>query len=214
MTPKQEAKKRGKVDWAAVERDYRAGNFTLRELGEKYGCTHAAIGKQVKKHGWTQDLSKAVKAATNAKLIEEAVTREVANSSQAVTNTVLAAAEVNKQVILQHRGDIREARDALADLLAELRNGALLAEEQELLAQILAGDGAEPKDEAEARRVVSKAIGLGNRVASIKALAEAMTKLQAAERKAFGLDEEDDKAGVRVIVKDLTGRNRSVDASG
>jgi hypothetical protein len=181
--------KRARVDWDAVERDYRTGNFTLRELGSKHGCDHAAVARKVKKLEWTQDLSKAVREATKAKLINEAVNNAVNAGQQAVTNTVLAAAETNKQVILGHRNELRDLRDIAASLAGELRQAALLAEEAELLAQIVAGTGAEPKDEAEARRVVNKALALSTRVGCAKALAETYSKLHSGERTAFGLDE-------------------------
>jgi hypothetical protein len=133
-----EPKKRARVDWDAVERDYRTGKFTLRELGEKHGCTHGAVVKMVKKHGWTQDLTKAVRAATNARLIQEAVSNEVAKGTQAVTNAVLAAAEVNARVIRRHQeraakvhGDLELATAkvlAMAETVADVREaGALMS---------------------------------------------------------------------------------------
>lgn len=189
------AKKRRDTDWAAVERDYRTGKFTLRELSKKYGPSHQAIGTQAKKREWTQDLGAAIKQATNAKLVAELVDKEVAAGGQEVAKTVLAAAELNKQVILQHRGDIKDAREVAAELLQELKEARLLAEHKELLAEILAGPGAEPKDQNEARKAVARALGLGSRVGSLKALAEAFTKLQTAERQAFGLDDGDGDGG-------------------
>jgi hypothetical protein len=203
-----EPKKRARVDWDAVERDYRAGKFTLRELGAKYGCDHAAIARKAKKDGWTQDLTKAVKAATKAALIQEAVTKAVNSGQQEVTKTVLAAAELNKSVILKHRGELQEARTVAMELLSELRQSAMGAQNMELLAQILAGEGADPKDEAEARKAVAKALGIGSRVSSIKALSEAITKLHDGERKAFGLDA---KEGEDAPDEDDADRLRSLD---
>lgn len=184
-------KKDGKPDWQAIERDYRTAKFTLRELATKHGPSHQAIAKRAKKHQWTQDLAVAIKQATNAKLVAALVDKEVAAGGQEVANTVLAAAELNKQVILQHRGDIRAARNVAFDLLAELKQSAMLVEHQDLLVAIVAGEGAKPKDEFEARKVVMRALDLGSRVASVKALTEAFAKLQGAERKAFSLDDEE-----------------------
>jgi hypothetical protein len=181
------------LDWEAVERDYRTGSLTLRELAGKHGCGHSAIANRAKRHGWSRDLTAAVRAATSAALVNEAVTTAVNNgvteAVQTVTNTVLVAAEVNKQVILGHRSDLQTARAVANSLLAELRGAALLAEDEEMLAFILAGEGAKPEDLNRARVAVQKAIGLGSRVSSIKALAEALTKLHAGERQAFGIDD-------------------------
>lgn len=137
--------KKKRIDWDAVERDYRAGNLTLRELATKHGGTHQAIGQRAKKHGWTQDLSKAVRAATNAKVIAETVANEVAKTGQEVANVVLAAAELNKQVILGHRKhavDARAAMDAarakllaLGDAVADIREAATFASAVESLSR-------------------------------------------------------------------------------
>lgn len=147
MATKKEkpAPKRRGVDWDAVERDYRTGAFTLRELADKYGCSHQAVGKQVKAKGWTQDLSKAVRQATNAKLIEAEVAKQVAESGQAVANSVLAAAEVNTQVVLRHRTRLeqlnkdadaaREKLAALCDTVADVREAATLVSAIESLSR-------------------------------------------------------------------------------
>lgn len=96
-------RKRAPVDWEAVERDYRTAKFTQRELATKYGVTHAAVQKQIKARGWTKDLALQIKQATHARLVAELVDNEVAKGSQAVADTVLAAAEANTQIVLKHR---------------------------------------------------------------------------------------------------------------
>lgn len=119
-----------RTDWEAVERDYRTAKFTLRELAAKYACTHQAIGNQIKRHSWTQDLSVAIKQATDTKLVNDLV----AKSGQDVANTVLAAAEVNSRIILGHRirlVDLASAVDTakeklliLGDSVADIREAA------------------------------------------------------------------------------------------
>jgi len=182
------APKRRSVDWDAVERDFRTGKFTLRELGGKHGVSHAAIGKRSRDRQWPQDLSEQIRQATNAKLTAELVSMETEKSFQAVSTTVQAAAELNKQVILGHRTDILATRNVAADLLQELASAALLAENQELLEKIVAGEGATPQQEAQARSIVVKALSVNTRISSIKALAETFSKLQESERKAFSID--------------------------
>ena len=126
--------KRKRADWDAIERDYRTAKFTLRELAEKYGVSHQAIAKRAKVHGWTQDLSIAIKQATNARLVDELVAKEVASSGQAVANTVLAAAELNSRIIQGHRTRLAALHDAvetakhklmvLGDSVADIREAA------------------------------------------------------------------------------------------
>jgi hypothetical protein len=185
---------RQRVDWPAVERDFRTGAFTLRELASKYGCSHVAIGKHARQHSWLQDLTEAVRAATNASVIASTAARvEVAKQAIQVTGTILAAAEVNRTVILGHRADIHEARNLVFSLLAELRNSAMTDDEKDRLVDLLAGPDGAPDDVSAARRLVTKALGTATRIGGVKALADAIVKLQIAERKAFGLDADEER---------------------
>lgn len=185
--------KRPRADWEAVHRDYRTGKWTLRELSAKHNVSDAEISRHSKKHGWTKDLREVIKQATDAAVLSELVT----GSQNSVTETILIAAEVNKQVILTHRGDLRDLRASAASLLHELTVASLLAEDQEILAQVLAGSGAEPVDEARARAAVQKALNIGNRISSIKALADTFDKLHTGERRAFGIAEVEEETPAR-----------------
>ena len=128
MTPSKKtspaSKPAGKrADWEAVERDYRTGRFTLRELEAKHGPNNATIGRRADREGWTKDLSDAIRQATSAKLIAATVQQECSSAQQNAAGTVLAAAELNKQLILGHRATLRDlgekaekARDTLMSL--------------------------------------------------------------------------------------------------
>lgn len=125
---------RKRADWEAVERDYRTGRFTLRELEAKHGPNNATIGRRAEREGWTKDLSDAIRQATNAKVIAATVQQECSSAQQSAATTVLAAAELNKQIILGHRTALRElgekaetARDTLmtlANSVADVREAA------------------------------------------------------------------------------------------
>jgi hypothetical protein len=78
-------------------------------------------------------------------------------------------------------------------MLQELSATAMLSEHVEMLAQVLAGSGAEPVDEAKARAAVQKALSITTRIQGVKALADTFDKLQLAERRAFSLDEKGGK---------------------
>lgn len=185
-----DAPKRRRIDWEAVERDYRTGKFTLRELESKHGAGYAKISARAKENGWTKDLAAVVRKATSAALIAEVATARATEGQKATTDVVLAAAELNKQVILQHRDELRQARTLAMDLLAEVKSQRLMAAEKELLAQVLAGKAEDIKEISDAQRVVNKALATGSRVSSVKALAETLTKLHSGERVAFGLADE------------------------
>lgn len=200
---------KSKLDWEAIERDYRTGQLSDRELAAKYGCSHALIGKRARSEGWQKDLSTQVRNATRAKLTRHAAKEAEAADPSKVEMTVEAAAEANTRVILGHRHDLQRTRNVAMGLLGELEGARLLDEQAELLAEILAGEGAEPGDVMKARQVVSKAVSLTSRIGGIKALAETLTKLQAAERTAFGLDEADPSKGDGEGVRAMTDAERA-----
>lgn len=115
------AKNAAKPDWDAIERDYRTAKFTLRELSTKHGPSHQAIAKRAKTKEWSQDLAEQIRLATSAKLVAELVDKEVAAGGQAVANTVLVAAEINKQVILGHREQAKKVFAAWETALAKVQ---------------------------------------------------------------------------------------------
>lgn len=140
---------RRRIDWEAIERDYRTGKFSLRELEAKHGSNYADISRRAKKEGWSKDLREAVKRATEAALIEE-VQQHVQQAVQhTTTGVVLAAAEVNKQVILGHRKraaelseDVSTAKGklmALADKVADIKEAATLTSALEALVRSTKG---------------------------------------------------------------------------
>lgn len=170
-----------------MQRDYRTGKFTLRELEAKHGADNGLISRKAKKEGWTQDLSKAIKAATNAKLVEELVSKEISSSQQKVSNTVLAAAEANKDVILGHRKDIRMLARIAAELTEELRQ--LGKTDLNAIAEMLMDDSLTQEQVAELRGAVSAVVKLPTRSLVAQRLSATWGRVIALERQAFGLDD-------------------------
>lgn len=150
-----------KTDWEAIERDYRTGKFTLRELETKYGVSYAQISRKSTAEKWTKDLRTVIKQATDAALLQETVTK----AQKSVTETVSAAVELNKQVILKHR-----------TLIAELSENMLTAKAKLMSMGDMASD---------IREAATFVQAIGNLTGAAKTLMEQ-------ERKAFGLDDEDD----------------------
>lgn len=198
--PEKDKPSRAALDWEAIERDYRTGSFTDRELGEKHGCSHTAIQKRAKRDQWQKDMAGAVKVATAAKLAEaevskvasaqvaKAVAKQVASAIPATTEVVAALAEVNFQVLTRHRSDIKSTRDLAMDMLHELRLGTHSQAELESLFK-LAVAGANEDDAAALAQSFRDLMKLHNRVASVHKLSDTLSKLQTLERKAFSLDD-------------------------
>jgi hypothetical protein len=183
--PTPSVKKR--TDWEAVERDYRTGKFTLRELEAKHGANNGLISRKAKKDGWTQDLSKAIKAATNARLVEQLVSKEISSGQQKVSTTVLAAAELNKDVILSHRSDITALRNLTMAMATELVQAG--SPDLGRIAEILNTEDATADQIDTVRADVAALTKLPTRILAAQRLTQAVTRLQLLERRAFGLDD-------------------------
>ncbi len=176
-----------RTDWEAVERDYRTGRFTLRELETKYGVNNSTISRRADKHGWTQDLSSAIKQATNAKLIQSIVAAECSTAQQNAAETVLVAAEVNKQVILAHRKGLQELTSVKRALLDQIQQAAAMLPDLAEVIEIVRNPDDNGIDRA--NDALRKAMSRSALVDDLKKLADVDEKVRKGEREAFGLDD-------------------------
>lgn len=175
-----------RADWDAIERDYRTAKFTLRELASKHGVSHQAIAKRSKVNAWTQDLSIAIRQATNAKLVDELVAKEVASGGQEVANVVLIAAEVNTQVILGHRQGLREITEVKNQLLNQIRQAAAnMGDLADIIEMVRKPDD---NGQDKANDALRKAMGRSALVDDLKKMADVDEKVRKGEREAFGIE--------------------------
>lgn len=107
------AKGQSNVDWEAVEREYRAGQLSLREIGRLFKVTDTAIRKRAKAENWQRDLTDKVREAVRNKLVRDGSQSQRANDEEIVE----AAADRSHNVVLSHRTDISQLR-ALSTILA------------------------------------------------------------------------------------------------
>lgn len=154
------------TDWEAIEREYRAGQLSVREIARQHDVSAPAIVKRAKRLGWERDLSASVREAVNAKLVKEtaAVNSEV-NTLNAREAVSLAAAR-GVDIVLRHRRDIAKL-DALRNRLAEK-------------AEAIIEKVADLKD-------------LGDAVSAVEGLGRTQAKLIPLERQAFSLDAAEEK---------------------
>lgn len=195
-----------RTDWDAVERDYRTGEFTLRELETKHGPNNATISRKAAKHGWTQDLSAAIKQATNAKLIESIVTTECSKAQQNAATTVLVVAEINSQVILGHRTGLKRITNIQQMLLNQIEQAASnLPELGEVIEMIRKPDenGTDKVNDQ-----MRKAMSRSSLVDDLKKLAEVDERVRKGEREAFNLNaEQTPDSEISSLLKSLGSRS-------
>lgn len=185
MTEKK-TRARKQIDWEGVERDFRAGIKTHRQMADEYGVSHTAIQKKAKDLGWDRDLSAKIKARAEDKVAKTEVANEVAKLATE-KEIVEANAEALAGVIRGQRKDIGRLR-GLVDLLvvqveAMLQNSELFGQVAELCHA--------PDDSGVDRLndLYRKVIGVPQQTDTTKKLAETLRILIELERKVFKLDD-------------------------
>ena len=189
------------VDWEAIEREYRGGILSLREISELHpGTNHVKIARKAKKEGWERDLSEKIKAKADALVTKRAVTNGVTENSRVTEQQVIetnALAIVN--VRLLHRVGLSDGREIIKAMMGEL-SAQCGAENADLLRQL--GDMMRSPDEFgndKLNDLYLKVVSLPGRAKTMKDLADSMTKLIDKERQAFGLDKDTKDADADLV---------------
>lgn len=196
------------MDWDALEPHYRAGVRALKDIGKQFGVSDAGIIKHASKEGWTRNLKPRIKARADALVSANAVSAVVSakkarTKKEAEKQVIEVEATVQSRIRLAHRTDIGRARTLGMHLLAEVEAQSfrpeVLKEIDQLLAGIAKGKTLDdlPEDRQKAARALlsdglAKAMALGPRTATFKALVDSLTRLVGLEREAYGINEDTD----------------------
>lgn len=195
------AEVRKTVDWEAVEREYRAGVKTLRQIGEEFGCSHVAIKKKADKELWSRDLSAKIKAEAEKLVTKEVVTREVTNEQKVSERQLVETnAAMLADKVINQREDIKRARNIVNKMFAEVEAECDNREDFSILGELLAAPDENGKDRL--NEMYRAAISLPERVKSAKALSDALKVLIELERRVLKLDDftpDDDKKRVTKV---------------
>ena len=182
--------KRAPIDWEKVEREYRAGILSLREIGEANGCSHVAVTKHAKADGWQRDLNAKIQAKADALVNKAAVTKEgTAAAFVKDRDAVEAGALAIARIRIEHRTDITRMRTLVLALLRECETLTGQNTVFEELGEILRN----PSDKGTDRlnEAYTKVISLPHRIKGVKELSETMKILIGLEREAYGLSSGD-----------------------
>ena len=178
---------RAVVDWEAVEREYRAGVKTLRQIGDEYGCSHTAIKKRADAEQWGRDLSDRIKAKAAELVSRDEVSKEVSKEAKASERQIVDAnAEMMANVIRSHHKSLGRL-DGVIQLLfsrleAELSGTDLFAQ----LGELMAAPDENGTDKL--NELYRKVIGLPSHTDTAKKLAETLKTKIELERKVFKID--------------------------
>lgn len=180
-------KKRPAVDWEAVEREYRAGVRSVRDIAAEFGCSHTAIQKKADAEGWTRDLSAKIKAAADAKVAKAEVAKEVAVETKiAERQLVEVNAAMLAEKVLNQREDIKRSRAVVNRLWAMVDEELHHPDELRQLGDMLRAPDEFGNDKL--NDMYFAAISLPQQVKNVKLLADALKTLIELERKVLRID--------------------------
>ncbi|HIE9112546.1 TPA: hypothetical protein ACXP7D_004113 [Klebsiella pneumoniae] len=176
-----------KPDWEAIETAYRAGVMSLREIASQHGISEGAIRKRAKRDDWSRDLNAKIQQKADD-LVRKREVRRTVRTETALSERVLieATAEVVAAVRMEHRGDIRRAREITNALFDEL--GAECADVDSLrkLGELMLSPDENGRDKL--NEIYHSIISMPERVKAVKALSEALKNLIGLERQAYDID--------------------------
>ncbi len=183
---------RKRIDWEAIEREFRTGKFSQVELSKKFGVAEATLCRRIKADQkadmsrWQPDLTLAVRQATNAVLMANLVKSEVNEGQEQVKTNILVAAEMSADVILGHRKGLRHITDIKELLLDQIQQAAThMVDLAEVIEMVRNPDehGIDRANDA-----LKKAMGRSALVDDLKKLADVDEKVRKGEREAFDIE--------------------------
>lgn len=187
--------RRPDVDWTALEADYREGLKSNRLLADEYGVTEGAIRQRAKTHGWVKGSTHEVRERAYRKADDVAVPEYIAPGPARIE----ALAEVGSQIIVRHRASVASMASLVKDMVEQLHdqthNEDVLGEE--LKAYFLHKAAENPLAAGVYKQQMNHAlhaISLGARSKTMLNLSNAAGKLMELERKAWKLDDVEERS--------------------
>jgi len=163
---------RKNIDWEAIQREYRAGVLSVREIARQHNISDNLIRRRAKKHPnqWQRDLTKRVRVAVQRKIAADTGVRDDNVRTQGDEDSIVEAAsnralEVNRL----HKKSIAKTafiEESLSDELAALQS-------------VSAASKSDAKPPA-----------LSTKVTTLLALVSAQEKRIRLERQAFGMTDD------------------------
>lgn len=177
-------------DWEAIESAYRAGVLSLREIASQHGISDTAIRKRAKKEEWTRDLAAKVKAKADDLVRKREVRAKVRSENQiSERELVEATAEAIANVRMEHRGDIKRARELANLLFSELSAECADVDALHELGELMLNP--DDKGQDKLNDLYHKIISMPQRVKSMKDLSDTLKTLIGLEREAYSIKEDE-----------------------
>jgi len=104
-------------DWESIEREFRAGQLSIRQIARQHRVAEATLRKRSKKLGWERDLTGAVRQRVQADLVRSAHPAHPAACDVAIIDY---AAARGVEVIRQHRDHLSRLQGIATTLAQQL----------------------------------------------------------------------------------------------
>ena len=179
------------IDWKKIERLYRAGVLSIREIARECQTTDGSIRYQAKVNGWKRDLTHEARQAFRVKTVENLAkvfdSKELDGQLQKITDEEIVeeAARTQIEVVRQHQKTLGAGHSLTMRLLRELEDTtAHMGELQDLITSEYA---------PQRREGVRRAISLASRATTLRDLAAASRLWVTLERQAFNIVDDREK---------------------
>jgi len=197
------AKQKANYDWEAIEREYRAGQLSVRQISRSYGTPETSIRAKVQKRNWQRDLTEHVQREVKNRIhSSEDEQPTQAPQSEALTpeeqEIVHNSASRGVEIVRQHQERMRRLNQLLDYQMRQVEK-AQNGEDME-------GHEVKVWDKKEKKWVASsRIIGLGDRESLtdiLQKIGQTLSKITPLERQAFSVDDAERKADLHVIELD------------
>lgn len=178
--------KRKTYDWEAIEKEFRSGQLSIREIANQHGCSDTAIRKKMKALGVERDLSERVAQKVRTELVRNEVRTANPISEKEIIDT---AADRAITIVRSERKKIGKGVEIVETLLDQL---AEFAEKREEIEETI-GDETAGDDNYVKRQQMLKAVSLPSHASVVVNLSNALKNLVALERQAFSIKDETGK---------------------
>ncbi len=182
--------KKKSIDWESVEKLYKAGQISIREIARRCGCNDKTVREKARKEGWTRDLSEKIRREVRSRLLRaphRTAEEEKATEEQVVDAGVAQGVEIE----LLQRKDIQKLNDLVIKLMAELDDDPMKVYITQFKGAIISSDLN--------LTVAEKSSALSN-------LANVLHKKIELERQAYNLDSEETiTSDLGKVLKSVTG---------
>lgn len=173
-----------KTDWEAIEKLYRAGVLSIREIARQHGITDKAIRNKAEAGQWQRDLTHKVEAKVRSVLVRSQVRSfSTADEVRTEQEIVESAAAVVVNVVRSHRSQISRGQALVQLLMQQLMQAADEREGLEDEIEVMTSEDTS----GQRRAMLKRAVSLPVHAATVRDLSNAMKNLVGLERQAFNI---------------------------